>query len=619
MLIHPGSVLKGRYRIDALSGRGGMVMVYRAFDLNLQRVCAIKQNLDISPQAQRQFHTEAVLLANLNHPHLARVTDHFLDTSGQQYLVMDFVEGENLEDFVARHGPLSEAQALSWMRGVLDAVAYCHSQGVVHRDIKPANLIKRHGRNEVVLVDFGIARRQATGMVTAAGAKAATPAYAPPEQFSGHTDTRSDVYSLGATLYFLLTGQMPPDARLMAAGIESLVPPRRYSRQISSKTERAILRAMAVRVPDRPQSVAELQALLAAARPAVQPGGRQRRLALLTGLPILVVALTIVGLLLSGGVGTGTITPTTGALAVAAGANSVIAVTTHAPTMTTTGPSATPLETSASSVSVPGQRKRPAPTGTAASSRAPTSTPIMPTATLSPRPTSTLVPIFLRTEQREQPEREWTFDAGDNRNLTLVYDQLPNVFRIPGAMYFWKVAVVQASSGQRLSRSSEEWRFVFKRQDEASPPTGTPMPTRTPSPSLTATPGKSNQGSATALPETPTRQEGGASCPPYLHNLHKPKPGMGLLLIENHIGEPLHIDRVGTTEKWDLPPKQGDTPSRLLLDLPPGFHEFLDHTPWGYGHIGVTIRAGEAWVSPIWYNGQAEEKIFPLQIPDGCQ
>jgi len=92
MALSPGSVLKGHYRIDALIGGGGMALVYRAFDLNLQRVCAIKQNLDTTPQAQQQFHVEAITLANLSHPHLARVTDHFVDTTGQQYLVMDFVD-----------------------------------------------------------------------------------------------------------------------------------------------------------------------------------------------------------------------------------------------------------------------------------------------------------------------------------------------------------------------------------------------------------------------------------------------------------------------------------------------------------------------------------------------
>lgn len=150
MALSPGSVLKGHYRIDALIGGGGMALVYRAFDLNLQRVCAIKQNMVTAVAAQQQFHTEAVTLASLNHAHLVRVLDHFSDVVGQQYLVMDFVEGENLDHYIRRTGPMPESQALAWMAGVLDAVAYCHSMGVIHRDIKPANLVRRHGLDSVV-------------------------------------------------------------------------------------------------------------------------------------------------------------------------------------------------------------------------------------------------------------------------------------------------------------------------------------------------------------------------------------------------------------------------------------------------------------------------------------
>lgn len=277
MAISVGTVLKGQYRIDALIGGGGMATVYRAYDTNLQRVCAIKQNMDTSTEAQRQFHLEAILLAGLSHPHLARVTDHFVDAAGQQYLVMDFVEGENLESYVARNGPVPEAKALAWMAGVLDAVAYCHGQGVIHRDIKPANLVKRSGRDTVVLVDFGIAKQQLGGM-TLAGARAATPAYAPLEQFTGHTDARSDVYALGSTLYYLLTGVEPPDSRLAASGVEHVAPLRSLNPQVSARTEQAVRQAMALRVGDRPQNVADLARALAGQQPPTsKPNPRPTR------------------------------------------------------------------------------------------------------------------------------------------------------------------------------------------------------------------------------------------------------------------------------------------------------------------------------------------------------
>jgi len=94
---------------------------------------------------------------------------------------------------------------------------------------------------------------------------------------------------------------------------------------------------------------------------------------------------------------------------------------------------------------------------------------------------------------------------------------------------------------------------------------------------------------------------------------------MGLLVIENHIGEPLHIEYVGTNLKWDLPPKQGDVPARLVLDLPPGKHTFVDNTPWGHGRISVDITPGSAFISPIWYNNCTEEFVYPLEIPNGCK
>ncbi|MEI2692336.1 MAG: protein kinase [Anaerolineae bacterium] len=372
-MIQPGVVLKGQYRIDALIGGGGMALVYRAFDLNLQRVCAIKQNLDTSPEAQRQFHLEAILLANLSHPHLSRVTDHFVDTTGQQYLVMDFVEGEDLDAYVRRTGPMTERQALAWMSGIFDALSYCHGQGVIHRDVKPANLVKRRGEDTVVLVDFGIAKSQAGGM-TLAGAQAASPAYAPLEQFVGHTDPRSDVYALGATLYYLLTGHEPPDARLVASGVEQITPPRALNPAISPRTEQSVLHALALRVADRPQSVAALAAALAShppqppgptVRPTRPPARRASSIALAAVALLGVLAVMLFALNRLGGNGGG----------VAATATVAIVAALPSPETTTpaTAASMQPTETatlSAATVSPSG-----AATDTPTAGRSPTSTP----------------------------------------------------------------------------------------------------------------------------------------------------------------------------------------------------------------------------------------------------
>lgn len=161
MAIQPGSMLKGQYRIDALIGGGGMALVLIfALHLNLQRVCAIKQNLDTSPEAQRQFHLEAILLANLMLiPTCPGFTDHFADTTGQQYLVMDFVEGEDLDAYARRTGPMTDAQVLAWMSGIFDVRSHRHGQGVITADVKPAQpgQAPRRGHRGV-LVDFGIAQ-----------------------------------------------------------------------------------------------------------------------------------------------------------------------------------------------------------------------------------------------------------------------------------------------------------------------------------------------------------------------------------------------------------------------------------------------------------------------------
>lgn len=197
----PGSIIENRYRITEMIGEGGMSRVYLAEDLRLDTRVAIKENLQTALESRRQFEQEARILAHLNHPNLPRVIDHCSDpASGRQYLVMDYVEGEDLEVIVQRSGPLSEQVVLNWIRQVMDALTYLHSQSppVVHRDVKPAN-IKITPQGKAVLVDFGIAKLQGSGTLT--GARAFTPGYAPPEQYGLRTTARSDVYALGATLY----------------------------------------------------------------------------------------------------------------------------------------------------------------------------------------------------------------------------------------------------------------------------------------------------------------------------------------------------------------------------------------------------------------------------------
>ncbi len=219
MSLTKNTLLKNRYRIVAPIAEGGFGAVYRAEDTTLQRVCAVKENLQLSAAAQAQFQREASLLAGVNHRALPRVTDHF-EEEGRQYLVMDFVAGESLSE---KLGKVGLEQALDWTRQAAAALDYLHRQTppIYHRDIKPANIIvQADGR--AMLVDFGIAKVIDSTDVTHAGAQAVTAGYSPPEQYSGTTDARSDVYALGATLFALLTGEKPTDAlaRLQGAKID---------------------------------------------------------------------------------------------------------------------------------------------------------------------------------------------------------------------------------------------------------------------------------------------------------------------------------------------------------------------------------------------------------------
>jgi serine/threonine protein kinase len=222
MALQPGQVLNSRYRIVRLLGQGGFGAVYRAWDANLNKPCAVKENLDTSPEAQRQFAREATILANLSHPNLPRVTDHFTLPSQGQYLVMDFVEGEDLGSLLQRLGPVPLPQALVWVTQVADALVYLHSRQppVVHRDIKPAN-IRITPEGQAMLVDFGLVKVYDPHLRTTMGARAVTPGYAPPEQYGhGATDARTDIYALGATLYHMLTGQEPLESVQRIAGAQ---------------------------------------------------------------------------------------------------------------------------------------------------------------------------------------------------------------------------------------------------------------------------------------------------------------------------------------------------------------------------------------------------------------
>jgi Tol biopolymer transport system component len=273
MSLEPGVLLNNRYRIESPLGSGGMGAVYLGHDNNLDVKVAVKENFFVSEESARQFEREARLLATLRHPSLPRVTDHFVIRGQGQYLVMDYVEGDDARRVLEQaQGPLEEAQVLPWARQVLEAVAYLHSRTppVIHRDIKPGN-IKITPGGRAVLVDFGLAKEYNPTQSTTVGAKAFTPGFAPPEQYGqGRTDVRTDVYALGATFYNLLTGKVPADGLRRAMEKEQLIPVRELNPRVSPQVAEAIERSVAVKPDNRFQDVEAFSRAMAAV-PAAEP------------------------------------------------------------------------------------------------------------------------------------------------------------------------------------------------------------------------------------------------------------------------------------------------------------------------------------------------------------
>jgi serine/threonine protein kinase len=271
--LSPGTTLQNRYRIERLLGGGGMGMVYLARDQRLaNRSCAIKEMVDhfIDPaqriEANEYFAREADTLAQLKHQAIPAITDRF-DDQNRHYLVMEYVEGRNLEEEMASRGDvLPEGLVIDIARQLSDVLAYLHEHDppIIYRDMKPSNVMLTP-RGRVVLIDFGIAR---LFKAASKGTMIGTLGFAPPEQYQGNVDPRSDIYSLGATLHYVLTGRDPEKFPPF-----SFPPVRELKPGVSTNLAGAIDTALAYDVSRRPANIVAFRDMMLYGRGLPQTGG----------------------------------------------------------------------------------------------------------------------------------------------------------------------------------------------------------------------------------------------------------------------------------------------------------------------------------------------------------
>jgi serine/threonine-protein kinase len=263
--LEPGTLLNDRYCIVKRIGGGGMGSVYQARDKRLaDRLCAVKEMIEMfADESQRakaveDFTREAQLLASLEHRSIPTIYDYFIE-SGRYYLVMKYISGGDLaEQMRKRGGRVDELTVTRWGIQVCDVLHYIHNQDppIIYRDLKPANLMIDEKQGKIMLIDFGIARFVAPTQkgVTAIG----TMGYAPPELFAGKVQARSDLYSLGATMFHLMTGSDPQDNPLLIFDFSKNPRPSQINPAISPQMDDIIAKMVAHKVEDRPESALSL-------------------------------------------------------------------------------------------------------------------------------------------------------------------------------------------------------------------------------------------------------------------------------------------------------------------------------------------------------------------------
>jgi serine/threonine protein kinase len=261
----PGQVLGDRFRIERPAGRGGMGAIYKAADGVTGGYVAVKIMARHSGSAQERFQREAVLLAALSHPCIVRHVSHGATPAGLAFLAMDWLEGEDLAERLARE-PLGLEESLALVRRASEGLAVAHARGVVHRDVKPSNLFLVGGDPAAVkVIDFGVARIDSGATnLTRPGSSLGTAGYMAPEQAleAADVDARADVYGLGCVLFECLTGRPPFEGRPAALVVKVLrdkpPAPSTLRAGVSAKIDALVARLLAKERAERPNDAAEL-------------------------------------------------------------------------------------------------------------------------------------------------------------------------------------------------------------------------------------------------------------------------------------------------------------------------------------------------------------------------
>lgn len=276
-LPEPGEIIAGRYRVVAPIGSGAMGSVYRAEHVQISKVMAIKllhRDVEQDAESVARFHREAEAASRLNHPNTVHVFDFGRTRSGSLYLVMEYVDGEDLSKIIEREGPMPFGRVASLIAQVAGSVADAHLAGIIHRDLKPENVVVARGREEEVakVLDFGLAKLfegTIEAQVTSSGTIVGTPYYMSPEQIQGQQlDGRSDVYAIGAIMYECVVGK-PPFEALNPVGVlsrhlseEPAIPSTRSPLSVPAEADQIIMRCLEKDPEHRYQSADELRKAL---------------------------------------------------------------------------------------------------------------------------------------------------------------------------------------------------------------------------------------------------------------------------------------------------------------------------------------------------------------------